>query len=143
MPRKTAAMRERKRDNKGHKKSSPPAKVAKTVADGFWRASTCREEDLLQLVAERLLQEKDVVQWHPAGVDTAPWELTAELFEDPLLEPERTSLMLELGRRFMEYTQSLIGHSREKSVLLQQIGDVLPHTHKTEDDLEAEKSKNT
>ncbi|RLN24969.1 uncharacterized protein C2845_PM07G11360 [Panicum miliaceum] len=50
--------------------------------------------------------------------------------------------MLEFGRRFMDYTQSLIGRSREKSVLLQRIRDVLLRTHKTEDDLEAEKAKN-
>ncbi|RLN11663.1 hypothetical protein C2845_PM09G11720 [Panicum miliaceum] len=53
-----------------------------------------------------------------------PWP-NAGLFEDPLLELER----------------SLIGRSWEKLALLHQIGDVLPCTHKAEDDLYAEKAK--
>ncbi|RLN23099.1 retrotransposon protein, putative, Ty3-gypsy subclass [Panicum miliaceum] len=62
----------------GGEGSSPPAKVVKTVAEGEWRSSSIREKDLLRLVAERVLQEKGVVQWRPAGTDSSPWEMTGE-----------------------------------------------------------------
>ncbi|RLN08800.1 putative gypsy-type retrotransposon protein [Panicum miliaceum] len=52
MPRKSTAGCGRKRSGEGRDESSPPVNVAKT--------------------------EKDVVQWRPARVDTAPWELTGE-----------------------------------------------------------------
>ncbi|RLM73977.1 retrotransposon protein, putative, Ty3-gypsy subclass [Panicum miliaceum] len=78
MPRKSAAGRGKKSENEGGEESSPLAKVAKTVVDGEWRSSSCREKDLLRLIAEWLLQEKGVVQWRPAGTDSYPWEMTGE-----------------------------------------------------------------
>ncbi|RLN04362.1 uncharacterized protein C2845_PM13G09690 [Panicum miliaceum] len=231
MPRKSAAGHGKKRGSEGRDESLPPAKVARTAAEGKWRASTIRERDMLRLIAERVLQEEGVVEWRTAGSDSSPWENMgdtvmksetpkpatsstaqvgtsehslpkepvaestaeppivedvpavnegkdleppdaprtsqaqeehevpessrvsehqegevpcpkAELLEDPLMKPERVSLMLELSRRFTEYTKSLIDRSREKSALLYQIGDVLPRTHETEDILEAQKAKN-
>jgi hypothetical protein len=47
-------------------------------AGNTWRPSKCSERDLLWLVAEGLLQEKDVVQWRPAGKDEIPFEKTGE-----------------------------------------------------------------
>ncbi|RLM69216.1 putative gypsy-type retrotransposon [Panicum miliaceum] len=62
MPRKSAAGRGRRRENESGEESTPPAKVAKTVAKGEWRSSSVLEKDLLRLIAERVLQEKGVRQ---------------------------------------------------------------------------------
>ncbi|RLN42538.1 hypothetical protein C2845_PM01G40950 [Panicum miliaceum] len=53
MPRKSTAGRGKKREGEGEGGSPPSAKVAKTVAEGEWRASTIRERDLLRLIAEQ------------------------------------------------------------------------------------------
>ncbi|RLN31083.1 retrotransposon protein, putative, Ty3-gypsy subclass [Panicum miliaceum] len=66
----------------------------------------------------------------------------AEIFKDPLVEPDTVMLMMKLGCRFTNYTKSLVERSREKSALLTRIGDVLLRTHDAEDNLEAEKAKN-
>ncbi|RLM42323.1 uncharacterized protein C2845_PMPSC056041 [Panicum miliaceum] len=78
IPKKSAAGRGRKREGEGEGGSPPSAKVAKMVVEGNWRASTIRERDLLQLVAERVLQEEGVVQWKTVASDSSPWENTGE-----------------------------------------------------------------
>lgn len=52
--------------------------------DEVWRPSKCGERDLLRLVAVGLLQERSMVEWHPAGTDESRFELTNEsvLFTD-------------------------------------------------------------
>ncbi|RLN23465.1 putative gypsy-type retrotransposon protein [Panicum miliaceum] len=76
MPRKSAAGHGRKRGNEDGEMSPSPAKVAKTVTEGEWRSSSIWEKDLLWLIAERVLQEKGIVQWRPAGTDSSPEETT-------------------------------------------------------------------
>lgn len=73
MLRKSTIERGKKRGDASQEDSPPPAKVAKSRVEGDWRALTCHEKDLLQLIAERLLKEKDMLQWRSAGIDKAPW----------------------------------------------------------------------
>ncbi|RLN07145.1 retrotransposon protein, putative, Ty3-gypsy subclass [Panicum miliaceum] len=105
-------------------------------------ASTFGQQDAPR--ASRAQEEHEVpedsrVPKHQEGEVPRP---KAELLEDPLLEPETVSLMLELGCRFTNYTKTLIDRSTRKSALLNQIGDVLLRTHEAEDGLEDEKDKN-
>ncbi|RLN40539.1 hypothetical protein C2845_PM01G43130 [Panicum miliaceum] len=80
MPRKSAAGCGKKREYEGGEESLPPVKVAKAVADCKWRSSSIREKDILRLIAERLLQEKGVVQWRPAGTDSSSWEMAGNMW---------------------------------------------------------------
>jgi hypothetical protein len=67
MPRDSSAGRgrsnKRARDEEGDQ--APSSKVGKTEAGGddTWTRSRCSEKDILHLVAERLLQEKGMVEW--------------------------------------------------------------------------------
>jgi hypothetical protein len=71
MPSKVSAAQGRSkrkpRDEQGD--LSSPSKFGKTDASAqeTWRRSKCSEKDLLQLVAEGLLQEKEMVQWCLTG----------------------------------------------------------------------------
>ncbi|RLN33077.1 putative gypsy-type retrotransposon RIRE2 protein [Panicum miliaceum] len=91
MPRKSTAGRGKKRGSEGTDESSPPAKVARTAAEGEWRASTIRERDLLRLVAEWVLQEEGVVEWWTTGSDLSPCENT-ECWLKKLMEEEHCDI---------------------------------------------------
>ena len=67
----TSTMGNKKATNRGEKrkKEDKEAKITES-ARIVWKKSKCTESDLLHLVDESLLRDKDTVEWRPAGTDS-------------------------------------------------------------------------
>jgi hypothetical protein len=68
-------MGNKKTATKGDKRKKEEAKTA----NSNWIYSKCSRNDLLHLVFEGLLREKDVVQWHPSFHQPYPQENVDEI----------------------------------------------------------------
>jgi hypothetical protein len=82
---KAVASKSRKRKSREKKEVEiPPPKIWKVEGPyflapaGVWKERKCMENDLLRLVAEGLLQDRDAVEWRPAGTDAFPFEMIGE-----------------------------------------------------------------
>jgi hypothetical protein len=65
-----APKRSNEKDGKG-KESQPPS--------GEWTYSKCSNNELLNLISERLLQEKNLVNWRPSFHELLPMENMDEI----------------------------------------------------------------
>jgi hypothetical protein len=65
-----APKRSNEKDGKG-KESQPPS--------GDWTYSKCSNNELMNLVSERLLHEKSLVNWHPSFCELLPTENVDEI----------------------------------------------------------------